>query len=127
MTKQAKRIYWVATGWLALGMLSAGLAQVANNPAETDFMANLGYPFYLPPLLGIWKVLGVVALLAPRFPLLKEWAYAGFFFSMTGAIVSHLAAHKPASTLFPSLLLLALTVVSWYSRPADSRIPTLNQ
>jgi hypothetical protein len=60
--------------------------------------------------------------LVPRFPLLKEWAYAGFFFLTTGAVFSHLAVGHAAAELFPGSLLLVLTVISWYFRPADRRL-----
>jgi len=78
-------------------------------------------------ILGIWKILGVVALLIPRFPLLKEWAYAGFFFAMSGAVFSHIASGDFMSEMFPSLLLLILTVISWYFRPANRKIISVNQ
>lgn len=84
-------------------------------------MTRLGYPAYFPVLIGAWKILGVVALLLPRSPLLKEWAYAGFFFIMSGAVFSHVASGT-ASELFPSLLLLFLTAVSWHFRPLDKKI-----
>jgi hypothetical protein len=73
-------------------------------------------------LLGIWKIVGLVALLIPKFPLLKEGAYAGFFFAMSGAVFSHMASGDPVNELFPPLLLLMLTVVSWYFRPADRKL-----
>jgi hypothetical protein len=78
-------------------------------------------------LLGIWKIFGVVAVLIPKFPLLKEWAYAGFFFVMSGAIFSHIASGNAANEIFPALLLLILTIVSWYFRPADRKIILVNQ
>ncbi len=89
-------------------------------------MANLGYPEYFQTILGTWKILGIVVLLIPRYPLLKEWAYAGFFFVMTGAAISHIASGT-VSEIFPSLLLLALTITSWYFRPADRKIILANQ
>lgn len=122
MTKRNKIIYWIATAWLALGMFSTGFVQLFKINPETDFLAHLNYPVYFPTILGIWKLLGVVAILIPRFPLLKEWAYAGFFFAMTGAIFSHIAAGNAVTEIFPSLLLLALTVISWYFRPAERRL-----
>jgi hypothetical protein len=75
----------------------------------------------------VWKMLGVIALLIPKFPLLKEWAYAGFFFIMTGAMYSHIAVSDPTVELFPSLLLLVLTVLSWYFRPAERKIISVQQ
>lgn len=125
MTKRNKIIYWISTAWLALGMLSTGAVQLFKVNEETDFIAGLGYPSYFPILLGAWKILGVVALLIPGWPLLKEWAYAGFFFAMSGAIFSHIASGAPVNEIFPSLLLLTLTLVSWYFRPADRKIVTV--
>src|SRR5204862_5828673 len=93
-----------------------------NGPGSVDSMTHLGYPVYLVTILGVWKILGVVALLIPRFPLLKEWAYAGFFFIMSGAILSHIAVGDTVIEMFPSLLLLILTVVSWYFRPRSGTI-----
>ena len=89
-------------------------------------ITHLGYPIYSLTILGVWKILGVVAVLIPKFPLLKEWAYAGFFFVMTGAAFSHIAVGDPMKELVPSLLLLVLTVVSWYFRPAHRKIPALH-
>lgn len=121
MSKTSKIIYWISTAWLALGMLSTGIVQLLKVKTEVDLITNLGYPVYFLTLLGIWKILGVITVLVPKFPLLKEWAYAGFFFSMSGAIFSHLVSGRPTE-IFPSLLLLALTVISWYFRPAERKL-----
>ncbi len=125
MTKRNKIIYWIATIWLALGMLSTGIVQLLKMEAEVDNMTQLGYPAYFLTILGVWKILGVAAVLIPKFPLLKEWAYAGFFFAMSGATYSRIAAGDSANAIFPSLLLLILTLVSWYFRPADRKILSL--
>ena len=90
-------------------------------------MSHLGYPAYLLTLLGIWKILGVVAVLIPKFPLLKEWAYAGFFFAMSGAIYSHIAVGDSLREIFPASLLLVMIVMSWYLRPADRKLVSMNQ
>jgi hypothetical protein len=121
MTKRNKIIYWVATIWLALGMLSTGIVQLIKMKEETVMMVHLGYPLYFLTLLGIWKILGVIGLLLPKFPLLKEWTYAGFFFAMSGAIFSHLAIGDSAKDLFGPTLLLILILVSWYFRPDDRK------
>lgn len=121
MTKRNKIIYWIATVWLSLGMLSTGIVQVIRMKEEADMITLLGYPLYFLTLLGIWKILGVIAVLIPKFPLVKEWAYAGFFFSMSGAVFSHLAHGDGAKEFFGPVLLLVLTVVSWYFRPADRK------
>lgn len=122
MSKRNKVIYWVATLWLALGMVSTGLVQLLKVPDEVESITRLGYPVYVLTILGTWKMLGVVAVLIPRFPLLKEWAYAGFFFAMSGATISRIASAEPVGAVFPSLLLLTLTVLSWYFRPAERRL-----
>src|SRR4051812_28584874 len=125
MTKRNKIIYWIFTAWLALGMLSTGIVQLLKGKSGAggaDSITHLGYPGYFLTILGVWKLLGVVAVLMPKFPLLKEWAYAGFFFAMSGAIFSHLAVGDGAKEFFGPSLLLILTVVSWYFRPADRRI-----
>ncbi|PSK91685.1 DoxX family protein [Taibaiella chishuiensis] len=121
MSKRNKIIYWIATAWLSLGMVSTGIVQLLHHEAEVNMMAHLGYPAYLLTLLGIWKMLGVIAILVPRAALLKEWAYAGFFFAMSGAVFSHLAIGDSAKELFGPVLLLVLTALSWYYRPADRK------
>lgn len=127
MTKRNKIIYWITTLWLALGMLSTGIVQLMKIQEEVDNMTHLGYPLYLLTLLGIWKILGAGAVLIPKFTLLKEWAYAGFFFAMSGAVISHIAIDGFTGKVFPPLLLLVLTVLSWYFRPADRKIISTNQ
>lgn len=122
MTKRNRIIYWVATLWLALGMTATGIVQFLKVKEEVDMMNHLGYPAYFLTLLGIWKILGVIAVLISKFPLLKEWAYAGFFFAMSGAVFSHLAAGDASITLFGPVLLLLLTVTSWYFRPLERKI-----
>jgi hypothetical protein len=126
MTKVHKIIYWVATLWLALGMLSTAMVHLFKVKADDDFTTGLGYPAYFLTILGTWKILGVITVLIPKFVLLKEWAYAGFFFAMSGAVCSHIAVGDPASRMFPSLLLLVLTVISWYFRPADRKPVLVN-
>ena len=134
MTKRNKIIYWIATIWLSLGMTATGIQQLlkvqsegAVAPPGVYGIKELGYPVYFLTLLGVWKILGVIALLVPKFPLLKEWAYAGFFFLTTAAIFSHIASGNSINEIFPSLLLLALTVVSWYFRPANRKLILVNQ
>ncbi|MGH9949188.1 MAG: DoxX family protein [Pyrinomonadaceae bacterium] len=119
MTKRNKIIYWIATVWLALGMASTGIVQIIRMEDEVKNFSNLGYPLYLMTILGTWKILGVIAVLIPKFPRLKEWAYAGFFFAMSGAMVSHIVSGDDTKELFGPTLLLILTAVSWYFRPAD--------
>ena len=122
MSKRNKIIYWIATGWLALGMVSTGLVQILQVEENVRPILNLGYPAYFLTILGIWKLLGAIVILLPKLPLLKEWTYAGFFFAMSGAVLSHLASGSPLPEILPALLLLTLTVVSWFLRPRERRI-----
>jgi len=129
MQKWKKITYWIATLWLSAGMLATGVQQLmkvqlegALSPPGVYGITELGYPVYLLTLLGVWKILGVAALLVPKNPLVKEWAYAGFFFLLTGAIFSHIAVGHEAKELFPSGLLLVLTILSWYYRPPNKKL-----
>lgn len=125
MSKTKKIIYWIATLWLSLGMVSTGIGQLCsmkNGAGGADWITQLGFPLYLMTLLGTAKILGVIAILVPRFPLLKEWAYAGFFFIVAGAMYSHIASGDSSIRLIPLLLLLVLLATSWYFRPDDRKI-----
>ena len=121
MNKTNKIIYWISTLWLALGMVSTGVVQLIKTEDEIIRITHLGFPVYFLTILGVSKILGTVAVLVPNFPRLKEWAYAGFFFAMSGAIFSHIAAGA-AGEIFPALLLLSLTVVSWYFRTENRKL-----
>lgn len=122
MKKRDRIIYWIASIWLSLGMVSTGVVQIIQMEEEVQKMSALGYPAYFLRLIGIWKLLGIVAILVPKFPLVKEWAYAGFFFLTTGAIFTHIVAGDGASEFFGPTLLLILTIVSWFYRPAGRKI-----
>ena len=125
--RAGKITYWIATLWLALGMISTGggqLFKMKTGQGGSDMITHLGYPFYLLTILGAWKILGTAAVLIPKYPLLKEWAYAGFFFVMTGAIFSHIASGDVFTSVLPATLLLILTAISWYLRPTDRKIPS---
>ena len=82
----------------------------------------MGYPVYVLTILGTWKLLGAIAILIPKYPLLKEWAYAGMFFLLTGALFSHITSGHPWYELLPAILLLILTILSWYFRPANRKL-----
>lgn len=114
--------YWTATILIALALLSGGAAYLSGADTPLRGMADLGYPAYVVTILGIWKVLGGVALLAPRFPLLKEWAYAGIAFNLTGAAFSHAAVGDPRAKVIVPLVLLAIAAASWALRPASRRL-----
>ena len=110
-------IYWISTGLLALDFVVGGAFQIARSPQAVQGFAHLGYPVYFLTLLGVWKILGGIALLVPGTPRLKEWAYAGIFFDLTAAVVSVIAV---GDGVLPALLPFAfvgLTLASWALRP----------
>ena len=126
MTMKAKNIaYWTTTGLVAFCIGSGGVAQLAQfraNPHGT--VPVLGYPMYFFAILGFWKVLGAIAILVPRYPRLKEWAYAGIFFDLTGAAASCAAVGGYGAYGFhvlAPLILAGLMVASWALRP-ESRV-----
>ena len=116
-----KAAYWIATGLIAVMSLFAGFVYLSGSPQAVEGFAHVGYPQQLRVLLGIAKVLGVLALLAPRLPKLKEWAYAGFTFAWIAALVAHHLAGDGLKGLTP-LVLLILLAVSYVTRPADRRL-----
>jgi hypothetical protein len=125
MTRKAKSItYWTSTVLVAFFIGSGGFAQLALLRSNVQGAVLLGYPLYFFRILGFWKVLGAIAILVPRFPRLKEWAYAGIFFDLTGAAASVAAVGGYGAFAFhvvAPLVLAVLTVVSWALRP-ESRV-----
>jgi len=115
--------YWVPTVLLAAESLTGGVWDVLRIPYVRGVIEHRGYPDYFLVILGVWKLLGAVALLAPGFPRLKEWAYAGLVFNYTGAAASHLAAGDGAGALAGPVVFLGLTVASWALRPPSRRGP----
>lgn len=105
-----KAPYWIVTGLLAAFMLLGSIPDLLRVPQAVAFLMHLGYPTYLLPFLGVAKTLGVLAVVVPGFPRLREWAYAGLTFDLSGALYSHLSVGDPASTwLFPVIGLLLVT------------------
>ena len=130
MTTKAKNIaYWTTTGLIAFFIGSGGVAQLAQFKGNPHGVVPLlGYPMYFFAILGFWKVLGAIAILVPRFPRLKEWAYAGIFFDLTGAAASCAAVHvygAYAFHVFAPLFLAVLLVASWALRPESRTIGIL--
>ncbi|UCI07918.1 DoxX family protein [Mesorhizobium sp. B1-1-8] len=115
-------LYWAATAVIFLVFMGSGIALLAGAPAMVAGMAHLGYPAYFIPLLGVWKVLGALAIAAPRLPLVKEWAYAGIMFDLTGAVTSRLEVGDTGmDAVLPALFIVA-AVASWTLRPTDRRL-----
>ena len=114
--------YWLATAAVAAELAVGGVWDIARIPFVRDLVTHLGYPSYFLVLLGVWKVLGAAALIVPRRPLLKEWAYAGAFLTYTGAIASHLTTGYSLGEVGPLALLTVLTALSWALRPPGRRL-----
>jgi hypothetical protein len=112
-------IFWVATGIIILQTAVAAYLNLTHHAFVAETIEHLGYPTYLLTILGTWRVLCVIALVVRGFSRVKEWAYAGLFFDLTGAVASHVAVGDKFSTLAFPLFLILLTCTSWALRPAD--------
>ncbi len=126
MEKKKLIWYWVITGLLSFCIFFGGLTQALQLKETVQGFKPLGYPTYFISLIGVWKMLGVIAILVPGFRLLKEWAYAGIFFTMTGAVISHIASNDVKVQIIAPIVLAVFTVLSCYLRPADRKISTVN-
>jgi uncharacterized membrane protein YphA (DoxX/SURF4 family) len=115
--------YWAATGLVAIAFGMGGVMDVLQPPDVVAGMSHLGYPLHFATMLGIWKLLGTVAILVPGFPRVKEWAYAGMFFDLVGATVAHASAGDPAGNVLTPVFILALVVASYLLRPEARRLP----
>jgi DoxX-like family len=110
---QRKAAYWASTGFAALALGATGAANLLRVPAIMESLAHLGYPTYFATILGTWELLGAAAIVAPDLPRVKEWAYAGIFFTLSGAALSHAASGDPAGKVIVPLVLLGAVAVSW--------------
>jgi hypothetical protein len=120
--KSRKIAYWIATALTAFVFISGGINEIARLGFVMQGMFHLGYPAYFVVILGVWKTLGGLVALAPRTPLLKEWAYAGMFFDLTGASASHASVGDPAIKIATPIIILAIVITSWALRPQSRRI-----
>jgi hypothetical protein len=119
---KAKRIgYWVTTGLLVFCM-TGGIFELLRLRPTIEGIMRLGYPAYIIPALGLGKVLAILALLWPGLPRLKEWAYAGIFFNMMGAMVSHVARNDGAWIIVVTITIAGITLASWALRPQSRRL-----
>ena len=114
--------YWTATGLFCLLFTFAGTANLLRVDVQREAIESLGYPAYLMTILGTAKLLGVIALLAPRLPILKEWAYAGFAFDMLGASASHAFVGDPIPSVIIPLVVMAVGGLSYVLRPESRRL-----
>ena len=118
--KAATTAYWIMTLLLCAELLTGGTWDLLRTSYVVGIMNRLGYPLYVLTIIGSWKILAVPALLAAGLPRLKEWAYAGIFFDMSGAVISH-AVRGESSAVIAPLLVAMLAMVSWKLRP-QSRV-----
>ena len=123
MTPRSSRIiYWTATGLTVVAFAATGIANLARVPAVVERVTQLGYPAYLATILGVWQLLGAGAIAAPVTPRVKEWAYAGMFFNLSGAAASHVASGDPVGKVLVPLALLGVVMTSWASRSTDTSV-----
>jgi hypothetical protein len=113
MENKKKIAYWVTTILLCFFMLG-GIGQLFQVKQILEGFAPLGYPLYFLSIIGFWKTMAIIAILLPGFPLLKEWAYAGIFFAMTGASASHIAVGDTAFHIAVPLVIVCFAIASWY-------------
>jgi hypothetical protein len=125
MEKRKNIGYWITTSLLCFCLLG-GIGQLFQVKEVVAGFAPLGYPTYFISIIGFWKVLAIIAILVPKLPLVKEWAYAGIFFAMTGASASHIAVNDSAFHIIMPLLIAGFAVCSWYLRPLTRKIATVN-
>ena len=122
LMKTRKIFYWICTVLIAFFFLSGGVVDLLRPPQALEGMTQLGYPAYFMIILGAWKVLGGAVILLPGLRLVKEWAYAGIIFDLTGASASHIAVHDNLQHILTPLILAALVAASWALRPDSRRL-----
>ncbi len=115
--RAGRRVYWIATAVAAILFVIPGAANLMRVPHIAHDMAHLGYPGYFMSILGTWKILAALAILAPRLPRLKEWAYAGMIFDLTGAAISRAVLGDGLAAVLIPLGIGAVVVASWATRP----------
>ncbi len=118
-------IYWIATLVAAAAFVVPGALNLLRAPHMVRDMAHLGYPPYFPTILGAWKVLGALAIVLPGRPRLKEWAYAGMVFDLTGAALSRAVIGDGAFKIVVPLVIAAVVGTSWALRPPARRLAPL--
>jgi hypothetical protein len=103
-------------------LAGSGFGNLTRAPQVVEALAALGYPAYFPVILGSWKVLAAAALAAPGLPRLKEWAYAGVFSALSGAVASHLLAGDPPAKAVAPVVIVAVVLASWWLRPDNRKL-----
>ena len=116
--------FWIVTILGPTSFVIGGVLGIRQSPEVVTGTQHLGYPLYFATLLGVWKLLGAIAITAPGLPRVKEWAYAGFCFDLTAAAFSHAAVGDSAGDIAAPLVFLALVAASWALRPESRRLPS---
>ncbi len=120
MSTRARTIaFWVTTIFGPASFVIGGYLHLTRDPQVMATLAHLGYPVYFATIMGFWKLLGAVAIVVPGIPRLKEWAYAGFFFDLTGAAATRAFVGDGAADILAPLVFLALVAASWALRPTS--------
>jgi uncharacterized membrane protein YphA (DoxX/SURF4 family) len=119
-TKGKKMSYWASTIFVAFAFTAIGIADLVGVPKVVEDLVRLGYPLYFATILGSWKLLGSITIIVPGLPRLKEWAYAGMFFTLTGAAISHAMNGDPLGNTLVPLAALVAAMTSWTLQPARS-------
>ena len=114
--------YWVTTALLAVNYIFAGTMYLGQGPEVMEGSKVLGYPMYFMMILGVWKILGAIAILLPKTPVIKEWAYAGMVINLTSAAISNGISGLGTGHIITPLMVLAFVVASWWLRPEDRRL-----
>jgi len=121
-TKVRTILYWITTAPACLMLAGSGFGNLTRAPQVVEALVALGYPAYLPVILGTWKVLAAAAIAAPGLPRLKEWAYAGVFFAMSGAVASHVLAGDPPTKAVAPVVIVAIVLAGWWLRPENRKL-----
>lgn len=108
--KTIKIIYWVLVTLFSLAMLGDAIGGITMQQAGVVVLKHLGYPLYMMPMYGVAKILGIIAILQPKYRAIKEWAFAGFVFTFISAFLSRVIMHDPVADLAPPLIILAFTL-----------------
>jgi uncharacterized membrane protein YphA (DoxX/SURF4 family) len=120
-----KFLFWSTTAIIGFCWITGGVADLIRQSDTLAGMVAIGYPPYILTILGVWKILGAIAILVPRFPRLKEWAYAGTFFELSGAVASHAFSGSTVNHLIWPGFFTVCTVISWALRPSSRTLGTL--
>ena len=114
--------YWVVTIFGPASFVIGGYLHLTRDPQVMATLAHLGYPAYFATILGTWKLLGAIAIVIPGFPRVKEWAYAGFFFDLTGAAATRAFVGDGVADIVAPLVFLGLVMASRALAPARRKI-----